>query len=196
MEAVRASSGLPGLFTPDWHQGRWLIDGGVVNPVPVSPCRAMGADIVIAVDLSRPTTRAGQRVPQQPLTQSAEASGNDSSAAGDIEPGNAILSRWSGKLDGLVESFRTRRSEPGLIEVMSSAVGIMQDRITRNRLDADPPDAVLRPDLADFQLMDFHRAAEAIDRGMAYVADNSPLLQPIRLALGEDLAGSEPTTRS
>ena len=61
MPAVRASSGVPGLFAPTWHQGRWLIDGGVVNPVPVSLCRALGADVVIAVDLSRSVTQVAMR---------------------------------------------------------------------------------------------------------------------------------------
>ncbi len=82
-----------------------------------------------------------------------------------------MLARWSGLVDGLVESFRSRRTEPGLLEVMSSAVNIMQDRITRSRLAIDPADLLLQPDLTDFQLMDFHRASEAIDSGRACVAD-------------------------
>jgi NTE family protein len=61
MAAVRASSGLPGLLAPTWHQQRWLIDGGVVNPVPVSLCRALGADVVIAVDLRRSLTTMAMR---------------------------------------------------------------------------------------------------------------------------------------
>ena len=76
-----------------------------------------------------------------------------------------MLRSWSGLIDGLVESFRARRSEPGLFEVMASAVGIMQERITRDRLAGDPPDLVLKPDLAKLQLMDFHRARESIDTG-------------------------------
>jgi predicted acylesterase/phospholipase RssA len=76
-----------------------------------------------------------------------------------------VLRSWSGLIDGLVESFRARRSEPGLFEVMASAVGIMQERITRDRLAADPPDLVLKPDLSRLQLMDFHRARESIDTG-------------------------------
>ena len=60
--------------------------------------------------------------------------------------GTAILQKWAGLVDGLVETFRSRRSEPGLFEVMTSAVNIMQDRITRSRLAIDPPDLVLRPD--------------------------------------------------
>ena len=135
MAAVRASSGVPGLFTPSWYLDRWLIDGGVVNPLPVSVCRALGADLVIAVDLSRSVTH------------------------GDPE----LL----------------RRSQPSLLESMSSAVNIMQDSITRSRLVIDPADLVLRPDLRSFQLMDFHRAAEAIDIGYRHVSENEARLEPI-----------------
>ena len=170
MTAVRASSGMPGLFSPTWHDGRWLIDGGVVNPVPVSMCRALGADVVIAVDLSRSVTNVAKRASEQPGAAAANgptASGSAESTASD--EGTAILKKWSGLVDGLVESFRARRTEPGLLEVMGSSVNIMQDRITRSRLAIDPADLVLRPDLADFQLMDFHRAREAIETGRRHV---------------------------
>jgi NTE family protein len=170
MTAVRASSGMPGLFSPTWHDGRWLIDGGVVNPVPVSMCRALGADVVIAVDLSRSVTNVAKRASEQSGAAAAHvptASGSMESTASD--EGTAILKKWSGLVDGLVESFRARRTEPGLLEVMGSSVNIMQDRITRSRLAIDPADLVLRPDLADFQLMDFHRAREAIETGRRHV---------------------------
>jgi len=184
MAAVRASSGVPGLFAPTWHGGRWLIDGGVVNPVPVSLCRALGADIVIAVDLSRSVTRIAMRARERIADGAAHAQAQ--AAAPDIaasEEGNAILKRWSGLVDGLVESFRSRRTEPGLLEVMSGAVNIMQDRITRSRLAIDPADLVLRPDLTDFQLMDFHRAREAIDVGRSHVVQVAPQLEPVAAQL-------------
>jgi NTE family protein len=139
MAAVRASSGVPGLFTPSWYLERWLIDGGIVNPLPVSVCRALGADLVIAVDLSRPVGHGDPEV--------------------------------------------LRRSQPSVFESMSQAVSIMQDSITRSRLVIDPADLVLRPDLRHFQLMDFHRAAEAIEIGYRHVADNEALLEPIRARL-------------
>jgi NTE family protein len=179
MTAVRASSGVPGLFAPTWHAGRWLIDGGVVNPVPVSMCRALGAEVVIAVDLGRSVTNVAKRARQadcEPQRNgTAPNGGNADPAAADAADekataeGTAILKKWSGLVDGIVESFRTKRTEPGLLEVMSSSVNIMQDRITRSRLAIDPADLVLRPDLADFQLMDFHRAREAIDVGRKLV---------------------------
>jgi NTE family protein len=135
MAAVRASSGVPGLFTPSWYLDRWLIDGGVVNPLPVSVCRALGADLIIAVDLSRSVVHGDPEV--------------------------------------------LRRSQPSLLESMSSAVNIMQDSITRSRLVIDPADLVLRPDLRNFQLMDFHRAAEAIEIGYRHVVENEARLEPI-----------------
>jgi len=130
LDAVRASSGLPGLFTPVQYDGQWLIDGGVVNPVPVSLCRALGADFIIAVNLNRrPSYHAGSR--------HAEAD------------------------SGSVQS--------STMEVMYTSIAIMQDQITRSRLVGTPPDALVRPQLSEFNLMDFHRAAEAIDEGYAAV---------------------------
>jgi NTE family protein len=172
MTAVRASSGVPGLFAPTWHTGRWLIDGGVVNPLPVSMCRALGADVVIAVDLSRSVTNVAKRA------QDGSPTANASEPAAS-EEGTAILKKWSGLVDGLVESFRSKRTEPGLLEVMSGSVNIMQDRITRSRLAIDPADLVLRPDLADFQLMDFHRAREAIDIGRRLVEATQARLETV-----------------
>jgi NTE family protein len=136
MRVVRASSGVPGLFTPAWHADRWLIDGGVVNPVPVSMCRAMGADVVNAVDLSRSVTRAGQRAQLAVGTKPATSAVGEHTAT---EEGSAILKRWSGMLDGLVESSGSKRQEPGLLEAMTSSVNIMQDRITRTRGDRRRP---------------------------------------------------------
>jgi len=185
MTAIRASSGLPGLFAPSWHGDRWLIDGGVVNPVPVSLCRALGADVVIAVDLSRPVTRAAMRAASGGTAGRRTGASENTPASAE---GTAVLRSWSGLIDGLVESFRARRSEPGLFEVMASAVSIMQDRITRDRLAADPPDLILKPDLAKLQLMDFHRARESIDTGresvLAAQADLARLAARLDLASG------------
>lgn len=189
MTAVRASSGVPGLFAPTWHAGRWLIDGGVVNPVPVSMCRALGADVVIAVDLSRSVTNVAKRALQAngaqqrdggaPNGDHAEPPAADAPDEKATAEGTAILRKWSGLVDGLVESFRAKRTEPGLLEVMSSSVNIMQDRITRSRLAIDPADLVLRPDLADFQLMDFHRAREAIGIGRQLVDATQERLETV-----------------
>jgi NTE family protein len=185
MAAVRASSGLPGLFAPSWYQDRWLIDGGVVNPVPVSLCRALGADVVIAVDLTRSVTRAAMRASRGARIAnsiSAQPVAANSGAPASAE-GRALLRKWSGLMDGLVESFRARRSEPGLFEVMASSVNIMQERITHSRLATDPAELVLKPDLAKFQLMDFHRAREAIEVGRECVAASEAELAPIAKAL-------------
>lgn len=160
LDAVRASSGLPGLFTPIYHDERWLIDGGVVNPVPVSLCRAMGAEYVIAVNLNRPASRFEYLANESPTVEKVV---EEHEAA----EGRELLERWSGLMESLVSSVRSESgpSEPGMMEVMYSTITIMQDQITRSRLAGDPPDLILRPQLSDFNMMDFHRAAESIDIG-------------------------------
>jgi NTE family protein len=193
MSAIRASSGLPGLFAPSWHADRWLIDGGVVNPVPVSLCRALGADVVIAVDLSRPVTRAAMRAARGGTNAPRADAAEKTPASAE---GAAVLRNWSGLIDGLVESFRARRSEPGLFEVMASAVGIMQERIARDRLAADPPDLVLKPDLSRLQLMDFHRARESIDTGRRSVEAAEVDLARLAERLGIRREGRASTTRA
>lgn len=171
LNAVRASSGLPGLFKPIHHEGRWLIDGGVLNPVPVSLCRALGADFVIAVNLNLPLARSEAREPvSQNKPQATETLSIDDSAE--------LFARWSGLLDNFVSSIRSDRqpSEPGMIEVLLTTISIMQNQISRSRMKGDPPDLTVNPLLDDFNLMDFHRAAEAIEAGYATIQQIAPVL--------------------
>lgn len=168
LAAVRASSGMPGLFAPFWHQERWMIDGGVVNPVPVSLCRALGADYVIAVNLNVPVHERWQtRARTEPAaTDAAPVAQGDSGDNGGTEAGWARFDRFSELLDGLVESLKPEPSrEPGLFDVMAGSIHIMQDHIARSRMAGDPPDLEISPSLGHLQLMDFHRAAETIEVG-------------------------------
>jgi NTE family protein len=165
LKAVRASSGMPGLFTPFWHQDRWMIDGGVVNPVPVSLCRALGAEYVIAVNLNVPVReRWMTRARVEPAAKAAAA--KEPRDEPPAEAGWASIDRWSELLGGLVESLRPEPSaDPGLFEVMAGSIHIMQDHIARSRMAGDPPNLAISPPLGHLQLMDFHRAAETIEAG-------------------------------
>ncbi|OHC62601.1 MAG: patatin [Rhodocyclales bacterium GWA2_65_20] len=151
--AVRASIALPGLFTPTMRDGRLLVDGGLVNPVPVSLCRAMGADVVIAVDL-------GSDVVGSTLRQAAAGNG-----------GNGWGSR-------LLTRLGLRDSElPPASSVLTASLHIMQTRIARSRLAGEPADVLLSPRLAHLALMDYHRAEEAIAEGRAVVERMMPALK-------------------
>ena len=156
IDAVRASIALPGLFQPVEHDGRLLLDGGMVNPVPVSLCRAMGADIVIAVDLNwHLMLRRGW----------AETEADAAPEPAEADDGPA------GFLDMLRHKFwppggtSNARALPSMLEVLSASLNIMQVRITNGRLAGEPADAIIRPRLGDIGMMDFHRAAEAIAEG-------------------------------
>jgi NTE family protein len=157
-DAVRASIAMPGLFTPVERNGRLLVDGALVNPVPVSLCRYMGADIVIAVDLA--ADLAGRALRREEL----EA---------DSPNGRSWLQRLRGKLG--LRSDGTRL--PSMMAVMSSSINIMQVRIARSRLAGEPADVLLTPLLSDMGLMDYHRGRKAIDAGRSAVERMLPAIE-------------------
>ena len=154
IDAVRASSGLPGLFAPIRHQGSWVIDGGLVNPVPVSLCRALGADLVIAVNLNSHIVTRRQRREREP-----DEPDEDAAESSQLERLAERVGNW------LTPSRRDGPEAPGILDVVGTSINIMQDRITRSRMVGEPPEVILTPHLQDFQLMDFHRATQAIDAG-------------------------------
>ncbi|MFC1589798.1 patatin-like phospholipase RssA [Pseudomonadota bacterium] len=171
LDAVRASVALPGLFTPFKHNDRWLVDGGLVDPVPISLCRAMGADVVIAVSLNADIVGKHSR---NNHTQ------NHSIISDEVikENEQALWDRISDQLGKTMQAqkslllsrlFGDSLSAPGLIDVLAGSLNIMQDRITRSRMAGDPPDIVLSPRLAHLGLMEFDRGVIAIAEGRACV---------------------------
>ncbi|MFB9885995.1 patatin-like phospholipase RssA [Balneatrix alpica] len=144
--AVRASCAMPGLFVPVHYQGQLLIDGAVVNPVPVTLARALGADVVIAVNLA--ADMRGYRPDELVEEEIAEESN--------------VISQWFGRL---LPEREAEAPIPSMWNVMGGAIDIMQQRITRTRMAGEPPEVELRPRLADISIMEFHRAEEAIMEG-------------------------------
>ncbi|QYZ66435.1 MAG: patatin [Gammaproteobacteria bacterium (ex Lamellibrachia satsuma)] len=150
LDAVRASISLPGLFPPVRHQGSWLVDGGLVNPVPVSICRALGADIVIAVNLNGDILGKHQR--QKTSVEPPEDEGLLDSVSRSIRAYSDTL-------------FPSKDPAPSLFDAIAGSINITQDRITRSRMAGDPPDIMLSPRLSHIELLEFHRGKEAIKEG-------------------------------
>lgn len=178
LEAVRASCALPGLFAPVEREGVWLADGGLVNPVPVSLCRAMGADIVIAVNLNGDIVGKhfrSETPPPHPVVTEQEADDFLGRLSASISSG------FRAKAEEMVASLIGTNKAPGVFEVLSSALNIMQDRITRSRMAGDPPDVLLAPHLAHLGLLEFHQAEVAIEAGSQAVKQ---VLPNIMMALG------------
>lgn len=158
VEALRASYALPGIFEPVRIGGRWLMDGALTNPVPVSAARALGGRLVIAVNLQSDIYGRGT------VIQSIGANERDEAAAEHL----TWLRRIRGQSRPAAEERAPARGPldaPGIPAVMVDAFGIMLDRISRSRLAGDPPDLTIGPRLADVGLFEFHRAGEAIALG-------------------------------
>jgi NTE family protein len=172
LEACRASIALPGMFAPSrMREGKLLVDGGLVNPVPVSLARAMGGDVVIAVNLN------GDLIGRHFFVHGGgeEISDEDSERElAEIEEKDTMIAKWAAKmktgfgvrLDSYISSLRKKESpDPGLFDVIAGSVDIMQDRITRSRMAGEPPDIHITPLLSHVGLMEFDRADESIREG-------------------------------
>ena len=176
-DAVRASFALPGLFTPVWQQGRLLVDGGLVNPVPVTLARALGADWVIAVDLNHDKLgryfRNAPAAEPEPAPPEARGGGWVQS----LQHGLGALWPLGKDADAAAEAPPL----PSLLSVVADSIQVMQVRITRSRMAGDPPEAVIAPRLAHLGLLDFHHAAEAMAAGHAATQEVLPLLAELGL---------------
>jgi NTE family protein len=159
VEAIRASYALPGIFSPVMIGDRWLVDGALVNPVPVSAARALGAEIVIAVNLNADNFGHGGTIsafgtppdlPEEQAPPPVPAKG---------------LGKFFSAERAMKREFFGGAGRPGLSTVMVEAFNIMQDRITRARLAGDPPDVLISPRVAKIGWFDFHRADEIIAHG-------------------------------
>jgi len=156
-ESIRASFALPGIFEPQLINNQWLVDGALVNPVPVSVCRAAGCDLVIAVNLAEDIfgrARAKREGALDPGEYGVFSEGQDAP----VFPTNgnrSIMRRF----------FGHKKDAPSMFANLVASIHIMQNRLSRSRLAGDPADITITPRCGHVGLMDFHRASELIDEG-------------------------------
>lgn len=170
IEAVRASISIPGIFTPVRYKGKVLVDGGLVNPVPVSVVREMGADFVIAVDLSHGIIGTDRFHQDRTAELDNMSQKNDNQQLN--EKKNRILEAINNKLatiDFSSMSWKHHSQDveplPRVFDVITSSINIMEVQISVTRLEADPPDLLIQPNLSHIKFLEFNRASEAIAEG-------------------------------
>jgi len=174
-EAVRASISLPGILRPAQIDDRWLVDGGLVNPVPVSVCRALGAEVIIAVNLNGDVV--GRR-----FEDIVGLAGKESGDRAREEIIGRLLAQIPAGIREQVKRvapklLRPTASTPGYFDVLANSINIMQDQITRTRLAGEPPHVLLVPRLQRLGLLQFNRAKEAIAEGRAAAEQALPALR-------------------
>ena len=180
--AIRASYALPGAFEPVKVDGRHMIDGALVNPVPVSTCRALGAHMVIAVSLN------GDAFGPIGTSHEIEVDGKENEEV--VDPFE-LASQSLNKLrpDRLLLKSMLGESKPGkgpkLGSVMMGTLNIVMDRISRSRLAGDPPDVFVAPRIGHIGMLEFTKAAELIERGYAAMQHEIPLIRSVMEVLSQ-----------
>ena len=165
VDAMRASYALPGIFSPVLVGDRWLVDGALVNPVPVSAARALGAEIVIAANLSSDVFTHSTTIYSHGPTPEVSLSVMPD-AAPEPEPRKRGIGKFFSAERTMKREFFGGGGRPGISSVMVDAFNIMQDRITRARLAGDPPDLLISPRVGKVGFFDFHRAEDLIAHGV------------------------------
>lgn len=159
VRALRASYALPGVLAPIKLDGRWLVDGALVNPCPITPARSFGGKVVIGVSLHTDLIGAPGETPtggtQQALTPPPMSQRQRSSITRWLRPDRMLIQHI----------FEDRPDGPALGSAMIGGLNILLDRVSRARLAGDPPDVLIAPRIAPIGLIEFHRAAEAIELG-------------------------------
>jgi NTE family protein len=165
VDAMRASYALPGIFAPVLVGDRWLVDGALVNPVPVSAARAFGAEIVIAANLSSDVFNHSTTIYAHGPSAEVEAAAAPEALIEAAAPPKRGFGRLFSPERTVKREFFGGGGRPGISTVMVDAFNIMQDRITRARLAGDPPDLLISPRVGQIGWFDFHRADDLIRHG-------------------------------
>ena len=186
VDAMRASYALPGIFSPVMIGDRWLVDGALVNPVPVSAARALGAEIVIAANLSSDIFTHSTTI------YSHGAMPEQASPVADETPAKRRFPRFFSPEKTVKREFFGSAGRPGISSVMVDAFNIMQDRITRARLAGDPPDLLISPRVGQFGWFDFHRSEDLIAHGVRAAERALDSIQEAIHVLAPALEGAAP----
>lgn len=172
IEALRATMSYPGLFSPIRVDGCWLMDGGVVDPVPVGIARAMGADVIVAVDLNARIVSHPKNVSSPEQTEENTSEFLESSREKEHKR-HVIVNKISNYYDNIESIFKDRNNSlrqnetptPHIIETITTAIGIMEERITRMNLAVDRPDILIQPRLGEMKMMNFDQVSHTIKEG-------------------------------
>jgi NTE family protein len=186
--AIRASIAIPGVVEPHILDGRMLADGGILDPMPVSPLAGINADLTIAVSLSG-EDRETHRVPPidaEPRAEWLNRLLRSTSAWRETNAARSVLGRFgtTTELEDAADDDLAAAEEVsedvatdsamvpkfGGLEVVNRAVDVMQAALARHQLAAYPPDIVIEVPRTSIRSLDFHHAAAAIDVGRVLAA--------------------------
>lgn len=176
VDAIRASISIPGIFTPVRDEYRLLVDGGMADPLPIRVCRALGADLIIAVDIN--LNKAATSPPKEIAIPTHSPSPRIHRI---MESVGRHMPQVRGELSELITRWftpqKTIRSEPSIIDVLTRSVRLMENQITRKILDQSPPDVLIQPCVGHISTLDFYRGAEAINAGIEAVKHEKEALE-------------------
>ncbi len=181
VEAIRASSSIPGLFVPVEHGGRFLADGGLVSPLPVDVARELGAEIVIAVDVNLKPKRLR---PQEASPPAHARLREHALKFVEEKLGGLMPEGWAAALKQLSheEQAELHRAAPGILEALGLAIMIFMRRLVELTLELSPPDVLIAPEIADPSIvgtLSYRQAQQRIALGEAAAREQIAIIRKL-----------------
>lgn len=178
LEAIRASISIPGVFVPATHGSTFLLDGGVANPLPVDVVKNMGAGLTIAVNLhphlkvseikryvKKGAAKIGLEIFSEDIQYADEKHGV---SVPDQKMDNSV---WFKNINQWITREKEKDNYPSIFEVLFQSIDIMEYVNTQNMLKYNSPTVLIEPDLLHTGTLDFHKADNIINGGIAATAD-------------------------
>jgi NTE family protein len=165
--ALQAAIAFPGIFPPIRFGDRFLVDGGLCNPVPTDVAMELGGDVVIGVcaipAIQKPHTEAF--LPAKENEDQAKRRFLDFFNSRNVENIVKDLWRQNSHEKSIAAPMQKKLKPPGILKVCAQSIAIMENEINALRLERNHLDILIRPELNGISLLEFHRAAEAIQAG-------------------------------
>lgn len=200
IDAVRASISIPGIFRPFKREEVYLVDGGIVNPVPVSVVKDMGAEIIIAVNLNSDSDAEEADSDGYPYIFKSDISSEKIDEESEErqekeQQESGIVQNLTGRYDALKQILPNEiddwipdpKTGLNIFDVIGNSINVMEQQVTEIKLQIDKPDLLIEPNLMDFGIFDFHQAKPIMQKG--YDAAKAKIPE-IKKVLDESSEGS------
>ncbi len=161
-DAIRSSIAIPGLFTPHRYRNRLLVDGGILNPVPVAPTLRKISDLLVVINVNGPAEPVPENSKTRESSQESKPSREPDSSSED-----GLKERMRNFFNDLVDRDSDQKPEPtpGLVAMLMKSLETMQSMITRQHLAVFQPDLVVEVPKDACMVHEFHRGKQLIELG-------------------------------
>jgi len=162
IESIRASISIPGIFTPVKHKDTYLVDGGIVNPLPINHVKKTKGIKIIAVNVIPKPSNLIKKVEIKNLKKKNR---KHNKKLEEIYENIMFLSNFTKKIDEIKNKFIAVKNVPNIFNVILRTISIIEYKLVKESIDRFSPDILIEPDTSGIAPLEFFKQEQAITAG-------------------------------